>query len=183
MRATPRQYSSGNAAFGWPGRRMSTNWIANPTIVHGSTAISRSTMRISPGILPRPALRRPVLQHRTQVDQDRLRVGDQMLAHHLHPVSHILHLGRVVAQQLALDKGKARDQQLAPQIRCRVQRHPPRHPLLPYLESLVREVPKRWDNKLKKYTVNDDWLLWDLDGTTTKAGGTTVSDVHPQTGL
>ena len=57
------------------------------------------------------------------------------------------------------------------------ERHPPKCGLLPYLESLVREVPKRWDNKLKKYVVNDDWLLWDLDGTA--ARGAAVSDVHP----
>ena len=42
--------------------------------------------------------------------------------------------------------------------------HPPKNPLLPYLEKLIREVPKRWDNKLKKYVPNDEWLLWDLDG-------------------
>jgi len=36
--------------------------------------------------------------------------------------------------------------------------------LLPFLEKLVREVPKRWDNKLKKYIPNDEWLLWDLEG-------------------
>jgi hypothetical protein len=42
--------------------------------------------------------------------------------------------------------------------------HPPKNPLLPYLEKLVRAVPPRWDNKLKKYVPNDEWLLWDLDG-------------------
>ena len=42
--------------------------------------------------------------------------------------------------------------------------NPPKNPLLPFLEKLVREVPKRWDNKLKKYIPNDEWLLWDLDG-------------------
>ena len=41
-------------------------------------------------------------------------------------------------------------------------RHPPKNPLLPFLEKLAREVPKKWDNKLKKYTQNDDWLLWEL---------------------
>ena len=40
---------------------------------------------------------------------------------------------------------------------------PPQHPLLPFLEKLSQEVPKRWDNKLKKYVTNDDWLLWELD--------------------
>lgn len=42
--------------------------------------------------------------------------------------------------------------------------HPPKNPLLPYLEKLVRAVPPRWDNKLKKYVPNDEWLLWDLEG-------------------
>ena len=42
--------------------------------------------------------------------------------------------------------------------------HPPKNPLLPYLEKLVTEVPKRWDNKLKAYVPNDEWLLWDLEG-------------------
>jgi hypothetical protein len=42
--------------------------------------------------------------------------------------------------------------------------HPPRNPLLPYIEKLAREVPKRWDNKLKQYVANDEWLLWELDG-------------------
>ena len=40
---------------------------------------------------------------------------------------------------------------------------PPKNPLLPYLEKLIRAVPPRWDNKLKKYVPNDEWLLWDLD--------------------
>lgn len=43
-------------------------------------------------------------------------------------------------------------------------RHPPQRPLLPYIERLAHELPKRWDNKLKKYVTNDDWLLWELDG-------------------
>ena len=42
--------------------------------------------------------------------------------------------------------------------------HPPKNPLLPYIEKLAREVPKRWDNKLKAYVPNDEWLLWDLEG-------------------
>ena len=41
--------------------------------------------------------------------------------------------------------------------------HPPQNPLLPFLEKLSRAVPQRWDNKLKKYVTNDDWLLWDLE--------------------
>ena len=42
--------------------------------------------------------------------------------------------------------------------------HPPKNPLLPYIEKLAREVPKRWDNKLKQYVPNDEWLLWELGG-------------------
>ena len=57
------------------------------------------------------------------------------------------------------------------------ERHPPRCPLLPYLEELAREVPKRWDNKLKRYVTNDDWLLWDLDNAA--RSGATVKDIHP----
>ena len=37
--------------------------------------------------------------------------------------------------------------------------HPPQNPLLPFLEKLATEVPKRWDNKLKRYVANDEWLL------------------------
>jgi hypothetical protein len=42
--------------------------------------------------------------------------------------------------------------------------HPPQNPLLPFLEKLATEVPLRWDNKLRKYVPNDEWLLWDLEG-------------------
>lgn len=41
--------------------------------------------------------------------------------------------------------------------------NPPKNPLLPYLEKLAKAVPKRWDNKLKRYVLNDEWLLWDLE--------------------
>lgn len=59
----------------------------------------------------------------------------------------------------------------------REEKHPPRNPLLPFLENLAREIPKRWDNKLKKYVTNDDWLLWELDSTT---GGETVTESPTQ---
>jgi len=49
-------------------------------------------------------------------------------------------------------------------------------PLLPFLERLSRELPKKWDNKYKKYILNDDWLLWDLR--TQKGGGANVSVAH-----
>jgi hypothetical protein len=41
-------------------------------------------------------------------------------------------------------------------------RRPPRRPLLPALEALNQRLPQKWDNKLKKYVSNDDWLLWDI---------------------
>ncbi|MGI8819750.1 MAG: hypothetical protein ACR2ID_02590 [Chthoniobacterales bacterium] len=56
--------------------------------------------------------------------------------------------------------------------------HPPQNPLLPFLERLAHEVPKRWDNKLKKYVTNDDWLLWELDSAA--AGGETVTESPAQ---
>ncbi len=42
-------------------------------------------------------------------------------------------------------------------------RFPPRNPLLPYLERLSERIPPCWDNKLKKYVIDDDWLLWELE--------------------
>jgi hypothetical protein len=40
--------------------------------------------------------------------------------------------------------------------------YPPQKPLLPFLEKLNRELPLKWDRTAKKFTRNDDWLLWDL---------------------
>jgi hypothetical protein len=37
-----------------------------------------------------------------------------------------------------------------------------KNPLLPFLEKLSRELPKKWDNKFNRFIVNDDWLLWEL---------------------
>lgn len=54
-------------------------------------------------------------------------------------------------------------------------RHPPKNPLLPFLEKLAREIPRRWDSKLKQYVANDDWLLWELESTTAK--GEVVHDL------
>ena len=42
--------------------------------------------------------------------------------------------------------------------------HPPKNALLPFLEKLAGEIPRRWDSRTKQYVTNDDWLLWDLDG-------------------
>jgi hypothetical protein len=50
--------------------------------------------------------------------------------------------------------------------------------LLPFLDKLDKELPKRWDNRQKTRVRNDDWLLWDFD----KQDPTTssVSDAHEQ---
>jgi hypothetical protein len=42
------------------------------------------------------------------------------------------------------------------------QRRPPKRPLLPALEALNQRLPQKWDNRLKKYAPNADWLLWDI---------------------
>jgi len=44
-------------------------------------------------------------------------------------------------------------------------RRPPKNPLLPFLEKLASEIPRRWDSRTKQYVTNDDWLLWELEGT------------------
>jgi hypothetical protein len=41
-------------------------------------------------------------------------------------------------------------------------RFPPKRSLLPFLASLNKHLPKRWDRKLKRFVPDDDWLLWDL---------------------
>jgi hypothetical protein len=38
---------------------------------------------------------------------------------------------------------------------------PPKRPLLPFLAELSHRLPRKWDNRLKRYARNDDWLLWD----------------------
>ena len=40
----------------------------------------------------------------------------------------------------------------------------PKNPLLPFLESLSHKQPKNWDNKLKRFVRNNDWLVWDFAG-------------------
>lgn len=49
-------------------------------------------------------------------------------------------------------------------------------PLLAFLERLDRELPKKWDNRLKGYIRNDDWLLWDLRKR--KGGGVEVTSTY-----
>lgn len=41
-------------------------------------------------------------------------------------------------------------------------RFPPKRPLLPFIEKLNRRLPEKWDRKLKRFTPDDDWLLWDF---------------------
>ena len=36
------------------------------------------------------------------------------------------------------------------------------NPLLPFLERLNKALPRKWNNRVKKFVRNDDWLLWDL---------------------
>ena len=37
---------------------------------------------------------------------------------------------------------------------------PPKHPLLPFLHAVNRQLPKKWDRTQKRFVPNDDWLLW-----------------------
>jgi hypothetical protein len=46
----------------------------------------------------------------------------------------------------------------------RERRHPPKRPLLPFLEKLQSELPKKWSTRANGFVRNDDWLLWDLHG-------------------
>lgn len=48
----------------------------------------------------------------------------------------------------------------------------PQRPLLPFLHRVSHELPKKWDNRQKRYVRNDDWLLWDLHA---QGKGATVS--------
>lgn len=42
--------------------------------------------------------------------------------------------------------------------------HPPRRPLLPFLEKLNHRLPKKWSSVRRKFVADDDWLLWDFKG-------------------
>ena len=53
---------------------------------------------------------------------------------------------------------------------------PPRRPLLPFLETLNKSLPKKWDSKLNKFVPDDDWLLWDFN--TKKIRGKHVESVR-----
>ena len=55
-------------------------------------------------------------------------------------------------------------------------RHKPKRPLLPFLERLNRELPRKWDRKLNRFVPDDDWLLWDFN--TKKIRGKHVESVR-----
>jgi hypothetical protein len=58
----------------------------------------------------------------------------------------------------------------------REERFRPQKPLLPFLEKLNSELPKKWNRAVKAYGPNDDWILFDIKGGTDK--GAQVRDVH-----
>jgi hypothetical protein len=41
-------------------------------------------------------------------------------------------------------------------------RFPPKRPLLPFVEKLNQQLPRKWDGKLNRFVADDDWLLWDF---------------------
>lgn len=48
-------------------------------------------------------------------------------------------------------------------------RYPPKKPLLPFIAQANIELPKKWDRHRDKFTENDDWLLWNLQGAKSSA--------------
>ncbi len=55
-----------------------------------------------------------------------------------------------------------------------------KRPLLPFLEKLGSALPRKWDNKFKKYARNDDWLLWEFERK--RGGGLEVSKAFTKAG-
>jgi hypothetical protein len=51
--------------------------------------------------------------------------------------------------------------------------HPPKKPLLTFIEQLNHKLPQRFDSRTQKFIDNDDWILWDLrkDKGDASAGG------------
>jgi hypothetical protein len=39
------------------------------------------------------------------------------------------------------------------------EKHTSVRPLIPFLEKLDNEIPKKWDRSTQSFVVNDDWLL------------------------
>jgi hypothetical protein len=58
----------------------------------------------------------------------------------------------------------------------REMKHPPKKPLLPFIEKLNQKLPQKWSRTLDKYVPNDDWLLWNLKKSAD--GGSSVDDVY-----
>ncbi len=54
--------------------------------------------------------------------------------------------------------------------------HSPQNPLLPFLERLNNELPKKWDHRVHDYVPDDGWLLWDLENPPDR--GSDVQAVH-----
>jgi len=59
----------------------------------------------------------------------------------------------------------------------REKNHPPRRPLLPFIESLNNQLPKKWSRARQDYVDNDDWFLWNLEKLEGKTGAN-LKDVH-----
>jgi hypothetical protein len=56
------------------------------------------------------------------------------------------------------------------------QQFPPKRPLLPFVEKLNKNLPKKWDAKLNRFVPDDDWLLWDFN--TPKIRGKHVESIR-----
>src|SRR5262249_41571492 len=54
--------------------------------------------------------------------------------------------------------------------------HPPRKPLLKFLEDLNHRLPQKWCRTRNQFVPNDDWLLWDLRRS--DDDGAEMADVH-----
>jgi hypothetical protein len=60
--------------------------------------------------------------------------------------------------------------------------HPPKKPLLPYIETLNDKLPQKWDRGKNAFVADDDWLLWQLDGGTDKGAQVTGLQGQPSGG-
>lgn len=40
--------------------------------------------------------------------------------------------------------------------------HPPKNPLLAFIEKLNHALPQKWDRRTNRFVDNDDWILWAL---------------------
>lgn len=53
-----------------------------------------------------------------------------------------------------------------------------KRPLLSFLDKLSGKLPRKWDNRLKKYVRDDELLLWNLQST--ESGGKQVTGAHSE---